>query len=867
MGYRSNPILLRLGKRVTWSSNSFIKYDYSLEYLKHLQVYKYLNQLFRNNLFPARVLFFSHINVLRSNNVYTINIHLLDKRLYLTKTFKFFWRISKGKLGELKKSWNLLRWRPWKKRLRFKTNVYIKRKKIAKLFFIFSRYVLPFLKYTVHPQYSFCSLILTQFINKLVSKHGLLNILDKLTRYESTYLLNSRIYRKILLSFKNYILNILKILKLLSILIKFSNVSNRIDSINKDAFRLKRLFAILQPKIPYRNYKKLRYLRLKYQLSKPFTRAEVLQGSPSASFIYKIKRSKTRHVKKLGIAFILKSRNRDMLNRNFRRILTRYLKFYYKKTTITKKKDSKKKYKIFKRGLNKLRTRSKAQFKHNILPTIRYKSNFAKLFRRRKRTLLQHLILLRRRKQRVFFRRRRWNFRKIHLRKYKSRKKWQVGRKKRFKILKKLPKYKSRFKRFTRIRRTLRRKAKFKKFRPIIYLFRKNTRISRKFRKFKKTRRTYRKQLKRVSARNHFILRNILPYNVNTNIGNYRFLQGYIKGHYYKKFKKVLQRHKHKRFEAIKFKYKLALKNAGIWSKLVISQRLKKYKRKLLKRGKTNLHPIKYSGFLFRNILVRIKRQNKLRKYLLKKNRKYLRIDRLNYLSTWRFRKYISKSNHFNKNPLQPIYSKKANSLILNKAPLIIKTSVSSLLNCKVSLLKDLLSYTKYKIYKNTAALCIMLLKVIRPVINVRLFLDNLFIFLKKLWYYQLFINIKTDIIKLLGQWVIINFLKVRKGCYHPNLITKFIVFRLLKQYRFGEVVFPMLKELNRNRKKSGIKGILIICSGRLTRKQRASRRGLVINKIGLNTLSSKILYSFDTVRLRYGMSGLKLYVSYGNNI
>ncbi len=57
----------------------------------------------------------------------------------------------------------------------------------------------------------------------------------------------------------------------------------------------------------------------------------------------------------------------------------------------------------------------------------------------------------------------------------------------------------------------------------------------------------------------------------------------------------------------------------------------------------------------------------------------------------------------------------------------------------------------------------------------------------------------------------------------------------------------------------------MLICSGRLTKRQRASRRIFRQEKIELHTFSANVTYSFATARLKYGMCGIKLYINRKN--
>lgn len=63
--------------------------------------------------------------------------------------------------------------------------------------------------------------------------------------------------------------------------------------------------------------------------------------------------------------------------------------------------------------------------------------------------------------------------------------------------------------------------------------------------------------------------------------------------------------------------------------------------------------------------------------------------------------------------------------------------------------------------------------------------------------------------------------------------------------------------------RKQRMDGIKLICSGRFSRQQRAQRLIAISGKVPANTISAKIDYALLTLRLKYGTSTIKMWISY----
>lgn len=111
-----------------------------------------------------------------------------------------------------------------------------------------------------------------------------------------------------------------------------------------------------------------------------------------------------------------------------------------------------------------------------------------------------------------------------------------------------------------------------------------------------------------------------------------------------------------------------------------------------------------------------------------------------------------------------------------------------------------------------------------------------------------------------------------------PQIISFFIRQKLMQRHN----LFNVLKDLNKFIQnimytkpknfitfnpyvKNRIIGYKIACSGRFSRKQRASYewKSANLGRVSLSTLNSFIDYSFNDVRLKYGLCGVKVWLTY----
>lgn len=98
------------------------------------------------------------------------------------------------------------------------------------------------------------------------------------------------------------------------------------------------------------------------------------------------------------------------------------------------------------------------------------------------------------------------------------------------------------------------------------------------------------------------------------------------------------------------------------------------------------------------------------------------------------------------------------------------------------------------------------------------------------------------------------------------NTITKYITSRLQKKYTLMYVLRPVLRDLYFKQNQKRIKGYKLVCSGRFTRKQIATKTWFKRGAISSNQLLNNMDYSYRAVKLKYGVCGIKLWINYGDN-
>jgi ribosomal protein S3 len=93
----------------------------------------------------------------------------------------------------------------------------------------------------------------------------------------------------------------------------------------------------------------------------------------------------------------------------------------------------------------------------------------------------------------------------------------------------------------------------------------------------------------------------------------------------------------------------------------------------------------------------------------------------------------------------------------------------------------------------------------------------------------------------------------------NPILYSRFVARRLKQRFN----LFETMKVLKNYLKSDESNGYLFKCSGRFTKKQRASIYKFRNGSVPISTFSVPVHYAYDLVRLRYGTCCIKVWISY----
>ncbi len=144
------------------------------------------------------------------------------------------------------------------------------------------------------------------------------------------------------------------------------------------------------------------------------------------------------------------------------------------------------------------------------------------------------------------------------------------------------------------------------------------------------------------------------------------------------------------------------------------------------------------------------------------------------------------------------------------------------------------------------------------------------FLFLKNKILKLYWINFKAVILSYLKKLSPISFNKIfilglSKMNVNANIISEFFFIRLTQYYTIWEI----LKNINflfrtLMRKKRLVKGYKITCSGRFSRKQRATYTWKSFGSLAFSTVKSKLDYSYRTIALKYSSCTIKVWIRLG---
>lgn len=120
---------------------------------------------------------------------------------------------------------------------------------------------------------------------------------------------------------------------------------------------------------------------------------------------------------------------------------------------------------------------------------------------------------------------------------------------------------------------------------------------------------------------------------------------------------------------------------------------------------------------------------------------------------------------------------------------------------------------------------------------------------------------IKADVAKALGKDVSINIMEIREADADAQLVAENIAQQLEKRISFRRA---MKQAMGRSMQKNGVKGIKLMCSGRLGGAEIARSEGYHDGSIPLQTMRADIQYGFTEAHTTYGRIGIKVWIYKG---
>ena len=121
--------------------------------------------------------------------------------------------------------------------------------------------------------------------------------------------------------------------------------------------------------------------------------------------------------------------------------------------------------------------------------------------------------------------------------------------------------------------------------------------------------------------------------------------------------------------------------------------------------------------------------------------------------------------------------------------------------------------------------------------------------------------TIKADIKAAIGKDVNVNIMEIRDADADAQLVAENIAAQLEKRISFRRA---MKQAMGRSMQKNGVKGIKLLCSGRLGGAEIARCEGYHDGSIPLQTMRADIQYGFAEAKTTYGRIGCKVWIYKG---
>jgi len=121
--------------------------------------------------------------------------------------------------------------------------------------------------------------------------------------------------------------------------------------------------------------------------------------------------------------------------------------------------------------------------------------------------------------------------------------------------------------------------------------------------------------------------------------------------------------------------------------------------------------------------------------------------------------------------------------------------------------------------------------------------------------------QIKADVKKAIGKQVNVNIMEIRDADADAQLVAENIAAQLEKRISYRRA---MKQAMGRSMQKNGVKGIKLMCSGRLGGAEIARTEGYHDGSIPLQTMRADIQYGFAEAHTTYGRIGCKVWIYKG---
>ena len=121
--------------------------------------------------------------------------------------------------------------------------------------------------------------------------------------------------------------------------------------------------------------------------------------------------------------------------------------------------------------------------------------------------------------------------------------------------------------------------------------------------------------------------------------------------------------------------------------------------------------------------------------------------------------------------------------------------------------------------------------------------------------------QIKADVKTACGKDVNVNIMEIRDADADAQLVAENIASQLEKRISFRRA---MKQSMGRSMQKPGVKGIKLLCSGRLGGAEIARSEGYHDGSIPLQTMRADIQYGFAEAKTTYGRIGCKVWIYKG---